>query len=78
MNFVLKRGAREFRIWRDSEAANDRYLGSIDGVVVTTNSAPEGALDFMIRSTSGRSLIREQVCVDAFGEVRHWGRADRE
>ncbi len=78
MQIVLKRGCSEYRIASDPRAANDRFFGSIDGVVVTTGSAPEEVLATLIHSSSGASLISEQVGIDALGEVRHRGRADRE
>ena len=78
MQFVLKRGCSEYRIEPDPRAANDRYFGSINGVVVTTGGAPEEVLATLIRSSSGPGPIGEQVDIDAFGQVRHRGRADRE
>lgn len=81
MNMVLKRGSHEYRIERNSDIANDRYVGLIDGKVITDGDTPEGVLASLINATasqSGGSGVSEEVGIDPFGEIGHGGRADRQ
>lgn len=81
MNIVLKRGSHEYRVHNDADIANDRYIGMIDGEVITDGDTPAEVLAALLRAAafkSGDSGVSEQVGIDPFGEVGHWGRADRQ
>ncbi len=81
MNMVLKRGSHEYKVLRNADIANDRYVGLIDGKIIIEADTPEGVLASLIRATasqSGGSRISEQVGIDPLGEVGHGGRADRQ
>ncbi len=81
MNIVLKRGSHEYRVQRNADIANDRYVGMIDGKVITDGDTPESVLASLISATasqSGRSGVSKQIGIDPFGEIGHGGRADRQ
>lgn len=78
MTLILKRGENELRIEADPSAANDRYVGFINGQMLTAADTPPAVLAVLIRSNASVSvLICEEVSVDAFGEIRHRRGTDR-